>query len=65
MTIRNREEMLGEVDMLRGNINRICVSDNVEEISDFRKKFYKFILRERYDKILKVAFNKVQKFSNL
>ena len=33
MTIRNREEMLGEVDMLRGNINRICVSDNVEEIS--------------------------------
>ncbi len=33
MTIRNREEMLGEVDMLKGNINRICVSDNVEEIS--------------------------------
>ena len=33
MTIRSREEMLGEVDMLRGNINRICVSDNVEEIS--------------------------------
>lgn len=33
MTIRNHEEMLGEVDMLRGNINRICVSDNVEEIS--------------------------------
>ena len=33
MTIRNREEMLGEVDMLRGNINRICVSDDVEEIS--------------------------------
>lgn len=33
MIIRNREEMLGEVDMLRGNINRICVSDNVEEIS--------------------------------
>ena len=33
MTIRNRKEMLGEVDMLRGNINRICVSDNVEEIS--------------------------------
>ena len=41
------------------------VIDNVEEISDIRKKFYKFILRERYDKILKVAFNKVQKFSNL
>ena len=33
MVIRNREEMLGEIDMLRGNINRICVSDDVEEIS--------------------------------
>ena len=33
MIIRNREEMLGEIDMLRGNINRICVSNDVEEIS--------------------------------
>ena len=40
------------------------VIDNVEEISDIRKKFYKFILRERYDKILKVAFNKVQKLDS-
>lgn len=54
MIIRNREEMLGEVDMLRGNINRICVSDNVEEIS----QMYHFALT-RLEEIMKYNARRV------
>lgn len=54
MTIRNREEMLGEVDMLRGNINRICVSDNVEEIS----QMYHYALT-RLEEIMKYNVRRV------
>lgn len=54
MIIRNREEMLGEVDMLRGNINRICVSDNVEEIS----QMYHFALT-RLEEIMKYNVRRV------
>lgn len=35
------------------------VIDRVSEIADIRKKFYKFILKERYEKILVAAFEKV------
>lgn len=54
MTIRNREEMLGEVDMLRGNINRICVSDNVEEIS----QMYRYALM-RLEELMKYNVRRV------
>lgn len=54
MTIRNREEMLGEVDMLRGNINRICVSDDVEEIS----QMYHYALT-RLEEIMKYNVRRV------
>lgn len=54
MIIRNREEMLGEVDMLRGNINRICVSDDVEEIS----QMYHFALT-RLEEIMKYNVRRV------
>lgn len=54
MTIRNREEMLGEVDMLRGNINRICVSDNVEEIS----QMYNYALM-RLEELMKYNVRRV------
>lgn len=54
MTIRNREEMLGEVDMLRGNINRICVSKDVEEIS----RMYHFALM-RLEEIMKYNVRRV------
>lgn len=54
MTIRNREEMLGEVDMLRGNINRICVSDDVEEIS----QMYHFALT-RLEELMKYNVRRV------
>lgn len=52
--IRNREEMLGEVDMLRGNINRICVSDDVEEIS----QMYHYALT-RLEEIMKYNVRRV------
>lgn len=52
--IRNHEEMLGEVDMLRGNINRICVSDDVEEIS----QMYHFALT-RLEEIMKYNVRRV------
>lgn len=54
MIIRNREEMLGEVDMLRGNINRICVSDNVEEIS----QMYHYALT-RLEEVMKYNVRRV------
>ena len=54
MTIRNRKEMLGEVDMLRGNINRICVSDNVEEIS----QMYNYALM-RLEELMKYNVRRV------
>lgn len=54
MMIRNHEEMLGEVDMLRGNINRICVSDDVEEIS----QMYHFALT-RLEEIMKYNVRRV------
>lgn len=54
MMIRNREEMLGEVDMLRGNINRICVSDDVEEIS----QMYHYALT-RLEEIMKYNVRRV------
>lgn len=54
MTIRNHEEMLGEVDMLKGNINRICVSKDVEEIS----QMYYFALM-RLEEIMKYNVRRV------
>lgn len=54
MIIRNREEMLGEVDMLRGNINRICVSNNVEEIS----QMYHYALT-RLEEVMKYNVRRV------
>ena len=54
MMIRNREEMIGEVDMLRGNINRICVSDDVEEIS----QMYHYALT-RLEEIMKYNVRRV------
>lgn len=54
MVIRNREEMLGEIDMLRGNINRICVSDDVEEIS----QMYHYALT-RLEEIMKYNVRRV------
>lgn len=54
MMIRNRKEMLGEVDMLRGNINRICVSDDVEEIS----QMYHYALT-RLEEIMKYNVRRV------
>lgn len=54
MVIRNREEMLGEIDMLRGNINRICVSDDVEEIS----QMYHYALT-RLEEIMKYNVRQV------
>ncbi len=35
--------------------------DGIENISEIRKDFYKTMYRERYEKILKVAFEKLQK----
>ena len=54
MTIRNHEEMLGEVDMLKGNINRICVSKDVEEIS----QMYHFALM-RLEELMKYNVRRV------
>ena len=54
MIIRNREEMLGEIDMLRGNINRICVSNDVEEIS----QMYHYALT-RLEEIMKYNVRRV------
>lgn len=54
MTIRNHEEMLGEVDMLKGNINRVCISKDVEEIS----QMYHFALM-RLEEIMKYNVRRV------
>lgn len=54
MTIRNHEEMLGEVDMLKGNINRICVSKDVEEIS----QMYHFALM-RLEELMKYNVRRI------
>lgn len=46
--IKSREELYAELDMLQGNINRICVSDNKTEISSM----YQFALA-RLEEIMK------------
>lgn len=42
----SHQELMNQVDMLKGNINRICVSDDIEEI----ESMYKFALM-RLEKI--------------
>lgn len=32
MLIKSHQEMQNEIDMLRGNINRMCVADSVSEV---------------------------------
>jgi hypothetical protein len=46
--IRNRNELLNEIDMLRGNINRMCVTDNKQEL-DKMLRYAKLRLDEIYD----------------
>ena len=41
------------------NINKII--DETETISDIRKDFYKIIIKERYEKILKFSYDKLEK----
>ena len=35
--------------------------DETETISDIRKDFYKIIIKERYEKILKFSYDKLEK----
>lgn len=39
--LKNYNELRNEINMLQGNINRICISDDIEEI----KKMYEFAKR--------------------
>ncbi len=32
MLIKSHQEMQNEIDMLRGNINRMCVADSIQEV---------------------------------
>lgn len=52
--INSREELYAELDMLQGNINRICVSDNKTEISSM----YQFALA-RLEEIMKYNMMRV------
>lgn len=54
--INSREELYAELDMLQGNINRICVSDNKTEISSM----YQFALA-RLEEIMKYNMMRVIK----
>jgi len=36
-TIKNYNELQNELDMLKGNINRLCISDSVEELESHIK----------------------------
>ena len=46
MTEQERKELNNEIDMLKGNINRMCVTDDISELS----KMYQ-IAQKRIDKI--------------
>ncbi len=41
-----RQEIINEADMLKGNINRMCVTDNIEEL----KRMYE-VAKKRIDEI--------------
>ena len=55
-TIKNYNELQNELDMLKGNINRLCISDSVEEL-DNHIKYAKLRLENvyayRYNQITK------------
>lgn len=53
--IKNKEELLFEVDMLRGNINRMCITDDEKELEDM----YKYA-KIRLDGIYSYSKNRVQ-----
>ena len=46
MTEQERKELNNEIDMLKGNINRMCVTDDISELS----KMYQ-VAQKRIDKI--------------
>lgn len=54
--IESYNELTYEIDMLRGNINRICVTDNVEEI----ERMYKFA-KLRLDEIYNYNLSRINK----
>lgn len=51
--------IVDKIDMLK--IERII--DEMPIISDIRKKFYKVMIRERYNKILKYSYDKIEKMN--
>lgn len=46
--IKDRKEMINEADMLKGNINRMCVTTDDEEL-DVMYTFAKLRLEEIYE----------------
>lgn len=49
--INNRKELINMCDMLQGNLNRICVSNNIHEIDeqyDYARKRLAAIYAYRY-----------------
>lgn len=39
--IENKNSLTNEINMLKGNINRMCISDNTIEITDMFEHAYK------------------------
>ncbi len=44
--LKNYKELSGEIDMLQGNINRMCVTSDIEEL----QRMYK-VAKKRIDEI--------------
>lgn len=54
--IKDYQELRNEVDMLQGNINRMCVTDMIEELNsmcDFAMKRLDAIHNYNYERIMR------------
>lgn len=58
--INNKNELYNEIDMLEGNINRMCSDDNLEDIS-----FMYFHAIRRINNIFEFNLNRIKEKENL
>lgn len=55
MTQKLRKELYNETDMLQGNINRMCVTDDVKELISMFK-----VVSKRIDKIFELNYERLK-----
>lgn len=56
MEIKSRQEIRNEIDMLQGNINRMCVTNDITELGT-----HFTVAKQRIDEILKYNMKRILK----